>query len=112
MGRRRKNLLEFRVEPQEIKETKQMRILVTGDRHWKDRTLVFYVLDQIHALTPITLIIEGGCRGADTYAGEWADSHSETVSKQVYDAKWNELGRSAGPIRNSEMLNKGRPERS
>jgi len=40
-------------------------------------------------------------------AQEWAEARG--VPCEVYLANWAELGRKAGPIRNQQMLDEGRP---
>lgn len=67
-------------------------------------------LSRLHAIRPITLIIHGGARGADTLAGAWA--HNNSVPVQVFYAEWERLGDLAGGIRNGRMLREGRPNRA
>lgn len=79
-----------------------MRVLVCGTRTFSDEKFIFEVLDEYHAASPITLIIEGEARGADTIARLWAESRDVEVAK--FPAKWDVYGRAAGPIRNAVML--------
>lgn len=79
-----------------------MRVLVCGSRHFKDRELLFSTLDGIQGITEI---IHGAARGADTLAGEFATIRG--ISCHSEPALWNTYGRSAGPIRNREMLKRG-----
>ena len=79
-----------------------MKVLVTGGRDYANKDRVFKELDEIHAITPISLLVQGGALGADTLAKEWAKSR-EVSFKTVY-ADWKKHGRAAGPIRNSKML--------
>src|SRR6266403_643675 len=81
-----------------------MRVLVCGSRHFKDKELMEDVLGQIE----IDTIIHGLARGADTLAGEYAKDNQIPVLE--YPALWKTYGRSAGPIRNSEMLRDGKPD--
>ena len=46
-------------------------------------------------------IIEGGQRGADALAFEWAQAHG--VAHKPFLAKWHALGKKAGPMRNRQM---------
>ena len=85
-----------------------MRLLVTGGRDYSDFQALRIVLDQIHKEHPVTLLIHGGARGADTLAGRWAESNG--VPTAVYRAQWKEHGKAAGPIRNQLMLTEGRPD--
>ena len=85
-----------------------MRVLVCGDRYWSDREMLFSVLDSLHAARPITCVIEGEARGADTLGRLWAEAHGIQVEK--FPALWERYGRAAGPIRNSQMLLEGKPD--
>lgn len=80
------------------------RVLVCGGRNYSDRNLVFAALD---ALAP-SAIAEGGARGADALAREWAELHG--VPWQTYPAAWISHGRAAGPIRNRQMLAEFKPD--
>lgn len=53
-------------------------------------------------------IIEGGAKGADTGAAEWAVVN--WVELEEYKADWGKHGKSAGFIRNQTMLDKGKPD--
>lgn len=85
-----------------------MRVLVCGGRDWRDGGFVSRVLTQFHANTPITRLITGGATGVDSYAGGWAAVQAITI--ETYFAKWGEHGRAAGPIRNKQMLDEGKPD--
>lgn len=75
-----------------------MKVLVCGDRNWKDWSKIRTRLVELKPSSVIT----GGARGADTIA---AISSSELgVPVQVFPANWSTYGRAAGPIRNREML--------
>jgi hypothetical protein len=54
------------------------------------------------------VLIEGGARGADRLAREWAKAHGVTV--ETYEAEWQRYGRGAGPIRNDTMIRDGDPD--
>lgn len=85
------------------------RILVCGSRHFPDYVPVYAALDKIvekHG-DPI-LVVHGGAPGADEFADEWAKLRSMPV--WVFPAKWEEFGRSAGPIRNGQMLKRSDPD--
>ena len=81
-----------------------MLVLVTGGRKYEDRLCVFDNLDVVHAVQPITLLIEGGARGADRLAREWAIARG--VRYETMNADWDRYGRAAGVIRNGEMLDR------
>lgn len=84
-----------------------MRVLVCGGRDYADWDSLRDTLDRLHVETPIALVIHGAARGADSLADEWAKSRG--VPRLPRPAKWKELGKPAGPIRNAEML-KDRPD--
>lgn len=83
-----------------------MRILVCGGRDYVDRARVFTVLDRI-GVPRITLVIEGGARGADRFAREWAQVMA--VPFKTYEANWRRLRGAAGHFRNTRMLVEGKP---
>lgn len=74
-------------------------VIVTGSRDHADTVLIHRVLN---ILCPIDLLVQGGARGADRIAKEWAE-HYKVPSKTVA-ANWDAFGKSAGAIRNIEML--------
>lgn len=75
------------------------KILICGDRNWVDYALI---LDAVKKLERDTLIIEGGARGADVLAGRAAIEVG--LGLNVFPADWLKYGKSAGPIRNLQML--------
>jgi hypothetical protein len=85
-----------------------MRVLVCGDRKWQDWDYLREILNKFHAKTPITCIIEGEASGADIMARQWAEAKGIKVRK--FKARWDEFGRFAGPKRNQEMIDFGKPE--
>lgn len=98
-----------------------MKLLVCGGRRFGlapgEREIAFNVLDTWHARRPITTIIQGKARGADTLAEQWAESRGiptdpYPVTQAEWDA-WMRAGRPApspGSTRNTRMLAKGRPD--
>jgi len=81
-----------------------MRVLVCGGRDYKDVMKMAGVLYDIY----ITLIIEGGADGADTLARKWAERNE--IPHLEFPAQWKKLGPKAGPIRNQQMLDEGKPD--
>jgi hypothetical protein len=79
-----------------------VRVLVCGGRDYTNHERAMIVLDEVHARQPITLIIEGGARGADRLGRDWAKLHNIPVHTE--EAQWAKFGRSAGALRNIEML--------
>jgi ABC-type sugar transport system substrate-binding protein len=80
------------------------RILVCGGRAYANRQRVFEVLAS---LAP-SVVIEGGARGADAFAGEWADLNQ--VQHIQVPADWDGAGKVAGYARNQRMLDEGKPD--
>lgn len=85
-----------------------MRVLVCGGRDYCDKDRAFDVLDKLHDEAGIDLLIEGGARGADRFGAWWADKRG--VARERYEADWENLGSFAGPMRNTRMLNEGKPD--
>lgn len=104
-----------------------MRILICGSRRWgegrseaykywdslspeeAEETAVFQI---VKTFGPHDILIHGGAPGADTMAEEsWLVDFSlppERVLK--FPAQWNRFGRSAGFVRNQQMLDEGQPD--
>lgn len=83
-----------------------MRVLITGDRNWKD---AYAIAQYIDTLPVGTVIIHGDASGADRIAGHYAKERGLEVD--VYPAEWDLYGRGAGPIRNKQMLVEGQPDK-
>lgn len=100
------------------------RILVCGGRTFgnltNERDFIFTRLERIAAMyskfhTPDgnwlptdIVIITGMARGVDTVAYDWAVANHAQVD--CYPADWNRYGNYAGPIRNKQMLEEGKPD--
>jgi hypothetical protein len=65
-------------------------------------------LDVIHQATPIAVVIHGAAAGADAHADSWA--RLKGISVEPYKANWRTHGAKAGPIRNQQMLDAGKPD--
>ena len=84
---------------------KPLRMLICGDRDWTDKDTIKKVMMNF----PLgTIVIHGGARGADSLAGIVAKELGLHVV--VYKADWARFGKAAGPIRNAEMLEDGKPD--
>lgn len=83
-------------------------ILVCGGRDFADRALVFYALDRVLAKFGTVAIVQGGARGADATAHEWATFHKQMLIN--CPANWQLHGKAAGPIRNQFMLDQWHPK--
>lgn len=85
-----------------------MRVLVCGGRDFTDVFLLADKLAKLHGERPISTIIHGGARGADSLAETWAAYND--IDVEMYPADWKKHGRSAGPLRNAQMLLEGKPD--
>lgn len=88
-----------------------MRVIVTGSRTWRDPERVYEALDEVATAGDFTLV-HGACiHGADHYAHQWYRRQqvmsSARVTEDPFPADWSTYGRSAGPIRNAEMVAAG-----
>ena len=83
-------------------------VLVCGGRNFDDYDLLDDTLNGVFAKTRITELLHGGASGADTIAVDWAALADVPVRK--FPAQWKTYGKRAGPIRNSLMLQEGRPD--
>lgn len=85
-----------------------MRLLVCGGRDFTDNALLCGSLDAVHGEFGVTVMIEGDARGADRLAGSWASNHDIPV--MAFPVNWKRDGLRAGPLRNQQMLDEGRPD--
>lgn len=85
-------------------EVERKVVLVCGGRDYKDEEYVFRVLN---AFTNPTLIVHGGCSGADLLADKWAKEKNVPVKEYPYI---RELGKAGGPVRNQQMLDEEKPD--
>lgn len=81
-----------------------MKVIICGGRDFIDKVGAFIALDRIHKQMPITFVMHGGATGADQIGGMWAARNH--IKYEIHVARWKELGRAAGPIRNETMLAK------
>lgn len=88
-----------------------MRVLVCGGRDFDDFNFVWHMLESFHLSNdgPISVLIHGAARGADTAAARWGQSEP-SVRVVAYPADWKKHGKAAGPIRNKQMLDEGKPD--
>lgn len=89
-----------------------MRVLVCGGRDYGNKeSEKLHLLAELAALNAkrrISLIIEGGAPGAD--AGARIFGEITGVPVKTFKAWWQKYGRRAGPIRNKQMLDEGKPD--
>lgn len=85
-----------------------MRVLVCGGRNFHDRIAVFGWLQACHLTHKIECVIHGDASGADYLAGRWAET--EKVPVRAFPADWDQHGKAAGPMRNQQMVDDGKPD--
>jgi len=66
-----------------------MKVGVTGGRDFTNRVVIFGVLDDLHAISPISELVHGDARGVDTIARDWA--HDRGVNETPFPADWQNL---------------------
>lgn len=79
-----------------------MRVLICGSRDWSNPDPIAQV---IASLPDDAVVVQGAARGADCIAAALAETRGLAV--EAHPADWTKHGRSAGPIRNEEMLASG-----
>jgi hypothetical protein len=92
-----------------LKGDYKMRVLVCGGRNWRD---IIAIERELKKLPKDTLIIHGAARGADTLAKFVAEKIGLKVINdgKGFPAQWKIYGKAAGPIRNQQMLDEGKPD--
>lgn len=83
-----------------------LRVLVTGSRDFVDRDLarqaIVWAANVAGVENPADVtVVHGAARGADMVLAELAESFGCVV--EAHPARWEELGKKAGPVRNQEM---------
>ena len=82
------------------------RILVCGGRDAKDAPWIRQSLSaHIH---DGDVLIHGCALGIDSIADDWAKGRDVAVLR--FRANWDKHGKAAGPIRNQQMLDEGKPD--
>jgi YspA, cpYpsA-related SLOG family len=79
-----------------------MRVLITGDRNWECRTLARAIIGRLtRKYGSKIIIVHGDGNGVDqAFAIECREGNTAV---EAHPAKW-ELGKRAGPLRNTEMI--------
>lgn len=84
--------------------TNGYRVLVAGTREGVEDALID---TELARLAP-DVILCGDCRGVDKQAASWARVHD--VELVTFPADWRSHGRAAGPIRNQQVYDEGKPD--
>lgn len=78
-------------------------LMVAGSRDFSQYSIMEKFLDHIFSFIEIDKeIVEGGARGADTYARRYAENKG--MPYHEFPAQWSNLGKRAGYVRNREMV--------
>ena len=85
--------------------SESVRVLICGSREWGN---LHYIYNFIKSLPEDVVIIEGECSGADLAAKQAAIIYGYEF--EPYPADWTKYGKKAGPIRNQQMLDEGKPD--
>lgn len=97
-----------------------MRVLVCGSRDYQNTDRIYTVLGGLYVNYTAMggmefVIVEGGAAGADRIAQQWAryvidqTNNFGQVKLETYPADWRQYGKSAGYLRNVQMLEEGKP---
>jgi hypothetical protein len=81
-------------------------LIVAGSRdliHNQHCVVVANAIQQwISEHGPVTRVLCGDCRGADTFGRHWAETVGVSVLR--YQPDWDRYGKAAGPFRNRAMV--------
>jgi hypothetical protein len=92
-----------------VRLTTPTRVLVCGGRDFDDTESMRDTLGRLHGpFRQITAIIHGCAHGADTMAGAFA--RFAGIDEVRFPADWRVHGKAAGPRRNQQMLDEGKPD--
>lgn len=90
------------------------RLLVCGDRHWpwERRGPIYAYVEYWHRVGGgVDVLIEGECpNGGADFIGRRA-AEDLGIPVLPFPANWKRFGGAAGPIRNQQMLDEGKPTR-
>lgn len=80
-----------------------MIVAIVGSRDFSDAEYMERMIEKSVGINNIELIVSGGAKGADRLAEGFAQKHDIPV--KVYRANWVKYGKSAGMIRNGDIVN-------
>ena len=83
--------------------------IICGGRNFVDTEMFNSAMGDLIRLRGMPeCIVNGGARGADLMAKEWAERHA--IEARSVAADWGLHGKAAGPIRNQTMLDRYKPD--
>lgn len=77
------------------------RVIVAGGRDFNNYQLLRDKLDYYLQNLPDIEIVSGGAKGADALGERYAEENAYPL--KIFPADWDNLGKRAGFVRNSEM---------
>lgn len=89
-----------------VKNRNKVGVVVAGPRDYNNKGFIFDYLDGLLSMIKVKTnkdvqIIEGGAKGVDFLAKQYAKAHN--LSTIQVTADWARYGKSAGPRRNARM---------
>lgn len=83
-------------------------VLVCGGRTYDNYDKIAEVLDHLDEEQGIDVVVQGGAKGADRLAKEWA--YNRNIQCIQEDADWDRYKKKAGFLRNKKMLEMYKPD--
>jgi len=85
-----------------------MKVLVCGSRDFRHQDLLHTILTGLAEIKASLVVVQGGARGADRMARQWAEQNG--FKFRQYDADWDRYGPlRAGRVRNRQMYKAEKP---
>lgn len=78
-----------------------MRTIIAGGRDFVPTNDDWSILDTLKDSIPITEVISGHAKGADSFGEAWADRNE--IPLKIFLPDWDKYGKRAGFLRNIEM---------
>lgn len=83
-------------------EEERIKVIVAGSRTFKNYQLLSERLDHLLSELDDPILVSGGAAGADKLGERYA--FENLLEMRIYHADWDAHGKSAGPVRNGEMV--------
>lgn len=80
-----------------------MKLAVIGSRNFNNKECLYKHLTQFNSQCPISEIVSGGAKGADSLGFDWAVNHN--IPTKIFKPDWAKYGKGAGFIRNKDIIN-------